>query len=128
MTNNQSPLVLLVEDNYLIKKISTILLKQLNCIVDVASNGKETLEFIQEKKYNIIFMDIGLPDIDGITLIQKIRKLSKINCNVPVIALTAHSDHDYMTKSLDAGANEFLTKPFNMQIGQHLLQRYYAAS
>lgn len=123
----KQPIVLLVEDDYLIKKISVILLKQLNCIVDVASTGKKALEYIKNTQYNLILMDIGLPDIDGITVTRKIRQSANLNQSVPIITLTAHSfDPEYMVQSLDAGADEYLVKPFNMHIGKHLLERFVA--
>lgn len=123
----KTPLVLLVEDDYLIKKISVILLKQLNCIVDIASTGEEALEHIQKVKYDLILMDIGLPDMDGIAVIRKIRQSTNMNQDVPIITLTAHfCDAEYMAQSFDAGANEYLAKPFNIDIGQTLLQRFVA--
>lgn len=112
--------VLLVEDNYLVRKMSAIVLEQLNCRVDAVSTGRSGIEYAGNKNYDLIFMDIGLPDICGLEVIDQIRKNSK----VPIIALTAHSDKEYIAESYKMGANEFLVKPLNNDVGQAMIQRY----
>lgn len=112
--------VLLVEDNKLVRKMSIIVLEQLNCMVDAVSTGRSGIEHANNKHYDLIFMDIGLPDMCGLDVIDQIRKYSK----VPIIALTAHSDKEYIAESYKMGANEFLIKPLNNEIGQAMIQRY----
>lgn len=116
--------VLLVEDNKLVSKMSVIVLEQLNCKVDVVSTGTSALEYASKSNYDIIFMDIGLPDINGLTVINRIRTNSELNQGVPIIALTAHSDKEYIEQSYQMGATEFLIKPLNDEMGQAVLQRY----
>ncbi len=112
--------VLLVEDNKLVRKMSIIVLEQLNCKVDAVSTGRSGIEYAGNRHYDLIFMDIGLPDICGLDAINQIRKHSE----VPIIALTAHSDREYIAESYKVGANEFFVKPLNNDIGQAMIQRY----
>jgi two-component system aerobic respiration control sensor histidine kinase ArcB len=115
--------VLLVEDNKLVKKMSIIVLEQLNCRVDAVSTGRAAIEYAENKIYDLIFMDIGLPDMCGLDVIDQIRKYSA----VPIVALTAHSDKEYIAESYKMGASEFLVKPLNNDIGQAMIQRYVIA-
>src|SRR5690349_4595652 len=108
---NKTISVLLVEDNKLVSKMSVIVLEQLNCKVDAVATGSSALEHVNKSNYDIIFMDIGLPDINGLNLINWIRKNSELNYSVPIIALTAHSDKQYIEQSYQMGATEFLVKP-----------------
>ena len=112
--------VLLVEDNKLVRKMSVIVLEELNCLVDAVSTGRLGVEHAIRNNYDLIFMDIGLPDMNGLSAIDEIRRHS----NVPIIALTAHSDKEYIAQSYRMGANEFLIKPLNNEIGQAMIQRY----
>jgi CheY-like chemotaxis protein len=72
-------------------------------------------------------MDIGLPDICGIKVIEKIRH-STLNKNVPIVALTAHSDKEYVKECYDLGASEFLVKPLSNDIARELLKKYFNKS
>lgn len=102
--------ILLVEDIELIQKFSTNMLETLGCKVTIANNGKEANQLLKNN-YDLIFMDIGLPDIDGLSLIQKIRQQEGDNKHTPIIALTAHATNKIKKECFDAGADHFLTKP-----------------
>ena len=121
---NKRVSVLLVEDNKLVSKMSVIVLEQLNCKVDAVATGSSALEYANKSNYDIIFMDIGLPDISGFAVINGIRTNSELNYSVPIIALTAHSDKAYIEQCYRVGATEFLIKPLNNEIGQAVIQRY----
>lgn len=123
MIANGKTAVLFVEDNKLAQKIGIIILEQRGCRVDAVSSGCAALELAQINPYDIIFMDIGLPDIDGLAVIKEIKKI-KLNKNVPIIALTAHSDQEYIAQSFEMGASEFLVKPLSDQIAQTILTKY----
>ena len=116
--------ILLVEDHPLVRKISIVILENLNCTVSAVTTGKEAIDFCNQHGYDIILMDIGLPDIDGLSVISRIRKNSKLNQNTPIVALTAHSDKEYIRQSFDMGANDFLVKPLNYELGKTILQKY----
>jgi CheY-like chemotaxis protein len=116
--------VLLVEDNYLVRKMAIITLERLDCKVDVVGTGEQALEYANKKHYDIIFMDIGLPGIDGLSVIDRIRTTHGLNDEVPIIALTANSDREYIQQSFKVGANEFIVKPLNDDNCRQVLQRY----
>ena len=85
-------------------------LKSLNCIVEVADTGLGALEKIQSNNYDLIFMDIGLPDIDGLEVTKKIRALQDVKkANTPIVALTGHMHK--RGACLTAGMQNLLIKP-----------------
>ena len=96
--------LLLAEDEQALSKALTTILERNNYSVDAAYDGKETLE------YDGVILDIMMPKIDGITVLQEIRKKGNL---IPVLLLTAKSEVDDKVVGLDAGANDYLTKPFN---------------
>ncbi|HEX2548987.1 MAG TPA: response regulator [Gammaproteobacteria bacterium] len=114
--------VLLVEDNKLVRKMSILILQNLECEVDAVENGTLALEFADKTNYDIIFMDIGLPDINGLNVIHQIRKKGKMNSKTAIIALTAHSDLKYQYESFQMGATDFFVKP--LMIEKEVLQKY----
>lgn len=114
--------ILLVEDNKLVRKMSILLLERLDCKVDAVDNGKLALEYAEKTDYDIIFMDIGLPDINGLAVIDQIRKNSTRNSKTAIIALTAHSDLKYQYESDQVGATAFFLKP--LMIEREALQKY----
>lgn len=116
--------ILLVEDLPIAQISATLVLKKLNCDVDVAENGMRALELVNSKLYELIFMDIGLPDIDGVMVAKKIRETACLNASTPIIALTAHQEGTYKTQCYEAGMNDFLTKPLTEEIGKYYLDKY----
>ena len=91
------------------KAIGTILTYS-NYDVDIVSNGKEALDKVNNKIYDLIILDIMMPVMDGIQALKEIRKN---NIKIPVILLTAKSQVDDKVEGLDSGANDYLTKPFD---------------
>ncbi len=106
------PRVLVVEDNAIAQTIAKSILNQLNCTTDIADNGKKAVEMWKTKEYDLIFMDIGLPDIDGyeVTHLIRIQELPK-KTHIPIIALTAHAGDENKKRCIDAGMNAVMTKP-----------------
>lgn len=116
MFNVQNPItphVLLIEDNLLAQKVTVKMLETMNCSIDVACSGEEALP-LARKYYDIIFLDIGLPDIDGFEVASLIRGLKIGNRQVYMCALTAHATDAQRQKCFDAGMNAFLIKPASM--------------
>lgn len=109
----KSKRVLLVEDDPLIQMIHQSKLENFFQAVDVAHNGKTALDLFDEHQYEMIFMDIGLPDLTGNEVIQEIRTREKDQQRIPIpiIALTAYIDEDNRSKSLEAGADQVMSKP-----------------
>ena len=102
--------VLLAEDNLLNQKLVVKLLEDSNCLVDIAENGIEAIEKIKKHNYSLIFMDIQMPEMDGLQATKIIRNELKIS--TPIIALTAHTFKDEEDKCIEAGMDGFLSKPF----------------
>lgn len=102
--------LLLAEDEQALSKALTTILQRNNYSVDVAYDGQEALEYLEADNYDGIILDIMMPKVDGITVLKEIRKKGIL---IPVLLLTAKSEVDDKVLGLDAGANDYLTKPFN---------------
>lgn len=114
--------VLLVEDVPLIQQFSIDILETLGCKVTLANDGQEALKLI-DNPFDMILMDIGLPDEDGLNVVRKIRADSR-NQKTPIIALTAHATDEVKKDSLAAGANDFLAKPASYKMLLNCLSKY----
>lgn len=123
----QKNTILLVEDQAFVAKITKINFSELNCNVDIALDGKTAIEQANNNIYDLIIMDIGLPDIDGYEVTKKIR-LSELNANVPIVALTAHADDESQKRCIQSGMNGILIKPLLKEKAQSLLDTYIPKS
>lgn len=115
--------VLVIEDVKMIQKILSIYLNQLELSYDIAGSGKAALDLIARNAYDIIFMDVGLPDIDGITLTETLRKKIETQ-KLPIIALTAHSDSEVREACKNYGMDDFLVKPVSLTQIQEIISKY----
>ncbi len=103
--------VLIVEDNYLNIELICRLLKICECNYEIVENGAKAIELIKKgTAFDAILMDINLPDINGIEVTQKLRDSG---CKMPIIALTAYTSRCDKLNCLNAGMNDYLTKPIN---------------
>lgn len=102
--------LLLAEDEQALSKALKTILERNNYSVDAAYDGQEALEYLEADNYDGVILDIMMPKVDGITVLQEIRKKGSL---IPVLLLTAKSEVDDKVLGLDAGANDYLTKPFN---------------
>ncbi len=102
--------VLLVEDNKLNRQVAVGFLKEANVQIDIAENGIEAIDKVMRNNYDLVLMDIQMPEMDGLTATREIRSLDKFK-NLPIIAMTAHAMAGDSKKSLNAGMNDHLTKP-----------------
>ncbi len=107
---DNSPHVLLVDDNQINQKVALKLLERLGCITDVASNGYEAIERATTKKYHIIFMDIQMPEMDGVTATKHIKEQLGTSCP-PIVAMTAYSMKDDAEKFMGQGMDDYVSKP-----------------
>ncbi|MBU3159727.1 response regulator transcription factor [Clostridium frigoris] len=103
--------ILLVEDERLMSTFIEMELSHEGYKVDVAYDGREGLNIAEENEYNLILLDVMLPGLNGIEVCRRIRQLSL----VPIIMLTAKSDISDKVLGLDVGANDYLTKPFEIE-------------
>ncbi|CAH6832242.1 sensor histidine kinase BarA [Vibrio chagasii] len=110
--------VMAVDDNPANLKLITALLKERVETVISCTSGQQAIDKATETQFDIIFMDIQMPQMDGVTACQNIKKLAN-NANTPVIAVTAHAMTGERDRLLDAGMDDYLTKP----IEEHVLQQ-----
>lgn len=102
--------VLVVEDDNSIRNLIETTLKSHDYQYLMASDGKNAILEASTHNPDVMFLDLGLPDIDGVQIIHKIRSWS----NMPIIVISARSDDDDKLAALDAGADDYLTKPFSI--------------
>ncbi len=102
--------LLLVEDNEINQLIATELLRSVGYTVDIANNGQEALDMLNEKPYALVLMDIQMPIMDGLTASMKIREQARFK-NLPIVAMSAHAMSGDKDNSLAHGMNDHITKP-----------------
>lgn len=102
--------ILLIEDEAQIKKFLRICLEAHHHVVLEARLGEQGLAIMVEQKVDLLIVDLGLPDMDGQDVIKALRKWSQI----PIIVLSVRSSEDEKVQALDAGANDYVTKPFGI--------------
>lgn len=107
---NENIKILIVEDDRAVRNLISTTLQINDYEYDLAIDGKNALQLMTSNKYDIVFIDLGLPDIDGIEIIKKFRDFS----TTPIIVISARTNDEDKIEALDAGADDFLTKPFNV--------------
>lgn len=114
--------ILLVEDNIDNQRLIALHIKRVGVDVDVVSNGHQALmKCAEDNQYNLILMDMQMPVMGGLEATSKLREL---NCDTPVIMLTANATREDMMAAADAGCDEFATKPINWPLFYELLEKY----
>jgi two-component system sensor histidine kinase/response regulator len=104
--------ILLVEDNDINQQVARELLEDAGLVVDVADNGEVALSMVQKSSYDLVFMDMQMPVMDGVTATRAIRAISQL-AHLPVVAMTANAMEADRNKCLEAGMNDFLVKPID---------------
>ncbi len=104
--------VLLCEDEVELSNALVALLKHSKYSVDAVYNGEDALDYIEAGNYDAVILDIMMPKLDGISVLRKTREKGN---NIPVLMLTAKSEVDDKVQGLDFGANDYLTKPFELK-------------
>ncbi|KUL26575.1 response regulator [Chlorobium limicola] len=122
-TPGELPNILLVEDNPVNQQIALLMLKKYGLHANLAGNGKEALKAVEHQPYDLVFMDIQMPVMDGIEATRLIRKKTSEN-SIPIIALTAHTMQEDRAKCYEAGMNGFLTKPLHYEELELVLKKW----
>jgi len=104
------PLILVVEDDPTVRNLITTTLKSNDYRYITASNGEAAIIAATTQQPDIVFLDLGLPDLDGVEIIGRIRTWSQM----PIIVISARSEDSDKVSALDAGADDYLTKPFSV--------------
>ncbi len=105
------PLILVVEDDTSVKNLITTTLKTHDYRYLTVSNGATAIMDVASHNPDIVLLDLGLPDMDGLDVIKKIRTWS----NLPILVISARSEDTDKIEALDAGADDYLTKPFSVE-------------
>ncbi len=116
--------LLIAEDNLINQKLIVRILKNLGQVGDVVDNGLEALNAMRNKNYDIILMDIQMPEMDGLEVTRRIRKEISAERQPIIIAMTAHSLHGDKEKCLEAGMNDYLSKPILIDEVKRMLQKW----
>ena len=114
--------ILLVEDNVVNQHVAQSMLQKLGLDVEVADNGMEAIKALKAKKYDLIFMDVQMPEMDGLEATRQIRKMQEFSReHVTIIAMTAHAMQDDRQRCLEAGMDDYISKPIKIQSLIHTL-------
>jgi CheY-like chemotaxis protein len=121
--------VLLAEDNEINIEVAKLQIEMLGCHVDVAMNGIQALEMSGTRDYDVILMDVQMPDMDGLQATKEIRaREAETGLHVPIIALTATAFAEDKKACEDAGMDSFLSKPFKREDLQKVITEWAVVS
>src|SRR5450755_3946095 len=120
----QAASIMVVDDDPINMMLISEVLKRMGFEVIQMQNGKEVLESLQHYDPVLIFMDVNMPEMDGYTTTRLIRQLPEPLCNIPIIALTADAMKGDKEKCLEAGMNNYISKPFKLDEIEEVLKNY----
>jgi len=103
--------ILLVEDNLINQKLATRLLEKAGHVVTLAANGKEAIDQVACRSFDLVLMDVQMPEMDGLEATQVIRQKESGERRLPIVALTAHAMVGDRERCLAAGMDGYVTKP-----------------
>ena len=109
--------ILMAEDNVINQRLVQQLFKKWNCELFIVSSGRMAIEKLKQEKFDMLLMDLQMPDMDGLTAIELLRSgtVGELNKDIPAIALTADVFEQTRKKVYQSGFNDFLSKPFNSE-------------
>jgi CheY-like chemotaxis protein len=116
--------ILVVEDNISNQRMEVRMLEKLDCRVDVAANGLEAVEMVERLKYDLVFMDCQMPEMDGYEATAEIRRREDASKHTLIIAMTAHTMQGDREKCLKAGMDDYIAKPVKKESLLKLLEKW----
>ncbi|MEO1021053.1 MAG: response regulator [Bacteroidota bacterium] len=120
--------ILIAEDNVFNQKVALKILERLGQEADVSINGKKAVERAVSTPYDLIFMDMNMPEMDGLEATEHIKALSKPGDKTPIIiAMTANVLDEHMERCFQAGMDDFLTKPVTINSVKEMLEKWFPA-
>jgi CheY-like chemotaxis protein len=123
--NGQTLLTVLVVDDFDDARLTLRhLLERRDYLVLEATNGKEAVELVQQKCPDLILLDLNMPHMDGLEAAKQIRACRDLCAEVPIIALTAYDTYGMKEAAIDAGCNDYLTRPIDFEQLDRVLQKY----
>lgn len=107
--------ILLAEDNFFNQQVTTLILQKHGYVVDAAVSGRQTIEKWMDAQYDLILMDLEMPDIDGLEAAEAIRRIEKggKGGHIPIFAVSAHPKTSHLDRCIAAGMDDYITKPIN---------------
>ena len=117
--------ILIAEDNLINQKVAQSIFKNIGYEIDIAKNGREAVELMQEGNYDIIFMDLLMPDTDGYQATEEIRKAGH---KLPIVAMSADEDDKTRAAAFTAGMNEYVMKPARVESIKQLLIKLFSTT
>ncbi|AFZ13077.1 response regulator receiver protein [Crinalium epipsammum PCC 9333] len=125
---NLSLKILLAEDNVINQKVASQMLKQLGLKADLATNGLEVLDALRHQQYDVVLMDVQMPEMDGIEATRQIRQEWNQENSPWIIAVTANTIGGVREECLNVGMNDFISKPLNKDVLMEALSKCPAST
>jgi signal transduction histidine kinase/CheY-like chemotaxis protein len=117
--------ILIAEDNLINQKVAQSIFKNIGYEIDIAKNGKVAVEMMEQEKYDVVFMDLLMPEMDGY---QATRQIRKLGYTLPVIAMSADEDDITRKAAFEAGMNEYVMKPARVESIKQLLIKLFSTT
>lgn len=121
--SGKQPRILIAEDNLVNQKLMSLIFSKLNLVPDLVSNGSEAVEAVVNNEYDIVLMDIQMPQMDGIQACARIKEVLGEEAPV-IVALTANAMRGDREKFMDCGMDHYLSKPVSFEDIKLTLQQY----
>ncbi|NVO08310.1 MAG: response regulator, partial [Rhodoferax sp.] len=115
-----------VEDHPINQKLVGVLVGRMGCEMDFCANGQLALERLQQQAYDLILMDVNMPVMDGLTATRLIRAMPGAVGQTPIVVVTADVMNEAREQALQAGANDFVSKPLNVEQLRAVVRKYAA--
>ena len=115
--------VLLVDDNAVNRRVATGLLRKLHCAVTEAENGEQAIEKLEKQSFDLVFMDVQMPVMDGFVATRRIRSDARW-VDLPIVAMTAHAMTGDRERCLEAGMSDYLSKPVQMDAITEIIEKW----
>jgi Signal transduction histidine kinase len=116
--------ILLVEDSVTNQMVATAMLEKTGCQLAIANNGYEAITMVQQREFDIVLMDVSMPGMDGLEATRQIRAMGRRYASLPILAMTAHAFAHDRDACLEAGMNDYLSKPLQRDQLYSLLKKW----
>jgi CheY-like chemotaxis protein len=117
--------ILLAEDNLINQKVAQSIFKNIGYEIDIVKNGAEAVEQMEKQKYDVIFMDLLMPEMDGYQATELIREAGHA---LPIVAMSADETDETRKAAFEAGMNDYLVKPTRVESIKHLLIKLFSTT